>query len=139
MATMHYTKAEDILDSEGMPDSDEAMDLSLFLGTWVNTNSLARGIVKVILSAPAGAFTVRVFGAGDPEPYDWKEVKGAVYTDGVGKHEATSFTALYDLGFMAVQLQTYLAKGVLVIASFAQFKDGSGRANTFVKEFFYRQ
>ena len=37
------------------------------------------------------------------------------------------------------QLQTYLAKGVLVIASFTQFKDGSGRANTFVKEFFYRQ
>jgi hypothetical protein len=139
MAIMHYTKAEDILDAEGMPDREQPVDLSPLLGTWVNTNPLARGIAKVILSDPAGAFTVHAFGAGDAELYDWQEVKGAVYTDGVGKREATSFTALYEAGFMDVQLQTYLAKGVLVIASFTQFKDGSGRANTFVKEFFYRQ
>src|SRR5262245_60390319 len=62
----------------------DKVDLSALLGTWVNTNSLAKGLVKVVLSASDDTLTVHVFGAGEPSPYDWKEAPGAVYTDGVG-------------------------------------------------------
>jgi hypothetical protein len=49
-----------------------------------------------------------------------------------------SFSAFYDFGFMETQLQAHVRQGVLIIAKFDRFKDNSGRANYFSKEFFYR-
>ena len=40
------------------------------------------------------------------------------------------------LGFMEVPFQTQADCGLLVVSFFSQFKDGSGRANYFTREFY---
>jgi hypothetical protein len=140
MDAMNSTmRIEDLSAANVTEEAMAGVDLFLLLGTWINTNRNASGIPKVVIELKEGTVWVRVFGAGESEAHDWGEVQAGVYTDGVGLHQATSFTTFYDFGFMDVRLQTYLAKGVLVIVSYTQFKDDSGRTNYFGKEFFYRQ
>jgi hypothetical protein len=61
-----------------------------------------------------------------------------VFTDGATSSTSLAFRAFYDLGFKETILQAKVKKGVLVVANFNRFKDGSGRANYFSREFFYR-
>ncbi len=139
MALTKYMRAEDQLESAVAPESDGTVDPTPLLGTWINTNSAADGIVKVILATKTGALRVHAFGACDPNPCDWGEVNGAVFGESISSRDAMSFTAVYDFAFMEVILQAYVVKGVLVIVSFTAFKDDSGRSNYVGKEFFYRQ
>jgi len=130
------------------PISDEAagttfavertLDLSALLGDWRNTNDAATGIVRLVLTLIGDRIFLRVFGAGHPGAFDWGDAPAEVFAELPESMQATSFTSHYDLGFMSVWLQTYLAKGVLVVVSFNRFQDGSGRANYFGKEFFFR-
>lgn len=114
------------------------LDLSALLGDWRNTSDSATGIVRLLLTHTEDRVFVRVFGAGDPESFDWGEAPAQVFAELPESMLATSFTSYYKLGFMSVWLQTYLAKGVLVVISFTRFEDGSGRSNYFGKEFFFR-
>lgn len=107
-------------------------------GTWVNTNSASRGLSKVILAVRGGQLLVRVFGVCDPALCDWGEVSALLFTKSICFPEAMAFTASYDLGFMEAELLAHVKLGVLVIAKFDRFKDGSGRSNAFSREFFYR-
>ncbi|HKD80575.1 MAG TPA: hypothetical protein VKH81_12835 [Candidatus Angelobacter sp.] len=118
--------------------TQKALDLSALAGEWTNTNSSATGIIRILLTPSGDRLSVRVFGAGTPEPFDWGEAPAEVFADDAELARATSFTSCYDLGFMSVWLQTYVVKGVLVVVSFTQFQDGSGRSNYFGKEFFFR-
>src|SRR5438552_2590488 len=117
---------------------ERTLDLSALVGEWCNTNDAATGIVRLVLTQTGDQIFVRVFGAGYPDPFDWGDVPVEVFAELPESMQATSFTSYYDLGFMSVWLQTYLAKGVLVVASFTRFQDSSGRANYFGKEFFFR-
>jgi hypothetical protein len=116
----------------------QRLDTSALLGEWINTNSSATGIVRLVLTQSGNRNWVRVFGAGAPVPFDWGEAPVEIFAEDPAFSQATSFTSFYDLGFMSVWLQTYVVKGVLVVISFTQFRDGSGRSNYFGKEFFFR-
>jgi hypothetical protein len=48
------------------------------------------------------------------------------------------FFAVYDFDFMRMFLAANMNKGLLIIASYNTFRDGSGRSNYFSREFFYR-
>ena len=139
MAGMKYARAEELLDTDGAQYANQALDPTPLLGSWLNTNSASSGMAKVVLGTHEGALTVRVFGADKPAPRDWGEVTGEVYAKSFDSQEGTAFSALYDFGFMESQLQANVKQGVLVIASFVQFKDDSGRANYFVREFYYQE
>lgn len=133
-----YVKIEDRL--EGSAGVQGELDFSSVLGTWVNTNSATTGIVKVILTAKNGALTVRAFGAGEPWPGDADEVGAElVYADSLRSQKAVAFTALYDFGFMKSHLQANTSLGLLIIAGFNTFQDGSGRSNYFCREFYRRE
>lgn len=108
------------------------------LGTWLNTNTATRGITSAILSRQGGQIAVRIVAAGDPGPGDWGETEASLFAADASSSEAMSFSAFYDFGFMETQLQAHVRQGVLIIAKFDRFKDNSGRANYFSKEFFYR-
>lgn len=133
---MQYARTEDLLDGKLPTNGNGRLDPSPLLGTWLNTNGASNGIVKLSLTVKDGALAVQAFGADDPTPTDWGEVKGEVYAKSVDSHEGTAFRAVYDFGFMAAHLQANVKQGVLVVANFAQFKDDSGRANYFVREFY---
>ena len=107
-------------------------------GTWLNTNSASRGITRVLLKVNEGGLVMRAYGACEPSPCDWGEVTTCFFAKEVCFHEAMAFTAFYDFGFMESQMLAHVKLGVLVVAKFDRFKDGSGRSNYFSREFYYR-
>jgi len=119
--------------------SARKIDTSLFVGNWVTTNRATRGIVRIVVRESGAGLVVHAFGACSPVPCDWGQAEASVFADGVGSTTGLAFSATYDFGFMESDLQAKIKKGVLVVAGFNRFKDGSGRSNYFSREFFYRE
>jgi len=97
---------------------EAALDLSVLVGDWRNTNPAA-GIGRIVVE-PNGSGGVRVHVASSTR--DWGKVDAPVFA--------------FD--FEEVRLQANVKLGVLVVASFNTFKDDSGRSSYFNREFFYR-
>jgi hypothetical protein len=121
-------------------------DPAPLLGRWVNTNPETRGVAAIAVEPAAGAAAgaggpvLEVWGVGAAGPLDWGAVEGELYFN-VEEEDLVPTVALaarYDLGFMAVRLQVRPNKGLLVVAAFTEFRDGSGRRNYFGREFFVR-
>jgi hypothetical protein len=139
MESLQYSKAEDRVESSGRGQNWHALQLDSLPGIWRNTNSEARGIVKVEIAVRGPRLIVRAFGAGEPEPSDWGEVEAEhIFGNNISSHTAAGFTAQYDFDFSRVHLQANWNQGLLVLASFTSFKDGSRRSNYFSREFFHR-
>ena len=80
------------------------------------------------------------FGAGDPAPSEWGEIEADhIYASSISSHAASGFTAWYDFDFSQIHLQANWNQGLLVLASFTSFKDGSKRSNYFSRDFFHRE
>jgi hypothetical protein len=120
------------------PVSENVVEVTPFIGCWLSTNKDTQGIAKLIVTHDENGLRVRAFGAGVPSLQEWGEVKGTVFADSATSNVGRAFRALYDLGFKETILQAKVKKGVLVVANFNRFKDGSRRANYFSREFFYR-
>ena len=135
--TLKFMKAEDRLEDPAQATGGE-IDPRPLLGTWYATDKDAGGVARLTLGNEVGRFTVHAFGACSPEPCDWGEVEGVAYGHDVLATEAMSFTATYDFGFMETELAAYGKQGILVLDTFNTFKDGSGRAPYFTREFFHR-
>jgi hypothetical protein len=109
-------------------------------GTWLNTNRGSCGIIRVIIAVKGPTLFVRAFGAGDSVPSDWGEVEvDQIYARSISSQVASGFTAWYDFDFSQVHLEANWNHGLLVLASFTSFKDGSKRSNYFSREFFHRE
>jgi hypothetical protein len=129
-------EADRLAPGEALPGGD--LDLRPLTGVWTNTNPASRGIVRLEVTARDGNLRVRTFGAAEPAPRDWGEVTaGPLFSDGLRSRKGHGFHARYDFGFMESRLQTNLSQGLLIVAAFNVFKDGSGRANYFSREFFH--
>ncbi len=126
---------------EDQPEACPQEDFSIgqFCGDWASTNSATRGIARVIVQVQGEGLRIQAFGAEETGPCDWGFATAEVFADGAWSPRIRAFSAVYDFGFMETHLQAKTEKGVLVIASFNRFKDRSGRANYFSREFFYRQ
>ena len=77
VGSMPYTRAELSLKPRGR------LDPTSLLGVWINTHSATGGIVQVLLKTKNGSLTVHAFGACDPSPYDWGEVKAEVFAESI--------------------------------------------------------
>ena len=132
MEPLPYVRTKDSLPADG------PIDLAPIIATWINTHTASRGIVKVVLSNNEGALAVQAFGACDPSPCDWGERTPAVFAENVGSRTAKTISVVYDFGFMETSLQVFTKLGVMVVAVFTRFKDGSSRADYFDREFFYK-
>jgi hypothetical protein len=114
--------------------AEVALDLSVVVGDWRNTNPDA-GIARIVVE-PNGDGGVSVHVSSSAR--DWGKVDAAVFAFDFDGDKAGAFLAVYDLGFEEVRLQVNVKLGVLVVASFNKFKDDSGRSSYFNREFFYR-
>jgi hypothetical protein len=114
------------------------LEAGRYSGVWLNTNESSAGIKRVNFAIDAGRMMMRVFGVGESATSDWGEVEAQLFIDNGGAHGGVTFLASYDFGFMETCLHGWIKLGVLVIAKFDRFKDGSGRSNRFSREFFYR-
>ena len=116
----------------------EGIDCSLLVKTWANTNEHTRGIRHVTIVDRRGSLFVKIEGAGGDSPLDWGEVQvDTVYAATADSRVPMSFTATFDLGFMQSHVQANVNQGLLVMAAFNAFADGSGRAAYFSREFFH--
>jgi hypothetical protein len=122
------------------PQGGHSLQLEGLPGVWSNTNRGSRGIVKVAITVRESRLWVRTFGAGELEASDWGEVEAEhVYASSMSSRAGAGFVAQYSFDFSQVHLQANWNQGLLVLASFTRFKDGSKRSDYFSREFFHRQ
>ena len=115
------------------------VDGTVFLGSWTSTNRDTQGISRLVIREEEGRLFVRAFGACAPSVCDWGEAAADVFADDPESTRAYGFSARFDLGFKETSMQAKIEKGVLVVATFNRFKDRSGRASYFAREFFFRR
>jgi hypothetical protein len=139
MEALQYVKAEDRVERSGRAPNGHALQMDSLPGIWRNTNRETRGIAKVEITVRGSRLIVRAFGTDEPRPSDWGEVEAEhIFGNNISSHVAAGFTAHYDFEFSQVHLQANWNQGLLVLASFTSFKDGSRRSNYFSREFFHR-
>jgi hypothetical protein len=112
------------------------VDLGELTGLWKNTNRATRVIRELTLTKNGEVYELQAFGADAPR--DWGKVSVIPHAGGVDAHDPAGFLAVYDFDFMQMFLAANMNKGLLIIASYNSFRDGSGRSNYFSREFFYR-
>jgi hypothetical protein len=108
------------------------LDTSPLVGTWRNTNTASRGVLRFDIAAEGdglriGAQAAEAWGPASAHPYS---------TDGFDVRIALAFNCTFDLGAMDVRLQANIKAGVLVVVFLTRFHDD--RTNVFVREFYYR-
>jgi hypothetical protein len=139
MESVKCVKAEDRVEKSDITQNGYALRLNSLPGIWLNTDSGTRGIVKVVTAVNGSELTVRAFGAGDPDLIDWGVVEADyIYALSLSSRVAAGFTARYRFDFADIHLQANWNQGLLVLASFTSFKDGSSRSNYFSRDFFHR-
>ena len=112
-------------------------DLSAFPGVWVNSNPDSNAIARLVVGeSGSGSLTVRVYAIGPGGLIDWGTTEGKVFAVSPSSRVGAGFICKYDFGFAEIRLEGMLAKGLLVLAQFHTFKDDSGRADYFVREYF---
>jgi hypothetical protein len=112
------------------------LDLSGLPGTWLNSNPDTNGIARMVISETDGKVSLQVYAIGPDGLIDWGATDVAVFTSTPNSRVGTGFTCLYDFGFAETRLQAMIMKGLIVLAQFHSFKDDSGRADYFVREYF---
>lgn len=110
------------------------VDISPLLGNWRNSNPATNWIKSFTLSKKEGVFTMHTYST--VEPFDWGEVEITAYTDNA---KEMAFHATYDLETVHSLLAVNTAKGLIIIEGFNKFKEDSGRANSFCREFYFRE
>jgi len=111
------------------------VDLSPLLGSWRNTYRRSKGIHRVVLAREGERYMLHGWGIGCD--VDWGQVPVIPHAINVASGEPAGFLARYDFGFSELALAANEAKGLLIIASYSTFRDGSARSNYFTREFFY--
>ena len=113
-----------------------ALDTSALPGTYINSNPQTNGIARMVVTESAGRLSLRVYAVGPEEEIDWGETDLAVFAAGPASRAAAGFTCRYDFGFAETRLQAMIMKGLVVLSQFHGFKDDSGRADYFVREYY---
>lgn len=122
-----------------LPAPRTPIDRAPFLGTWRNTNEKPFWLTGVHVEPLDGSLVIEAKGGVNGSPGDWGPAP-ATHLYGASLESATggAWRASYDLGFCDVDLEGNLNQGLLVVVSFVRMKDGSGRADRAVREFFYQ-
>ena len=112
------------------------LDLSGLPGTWINSNPDTNGIARIIISETDGKVSAQVYAIGPAGLIDWGTTELAVFASTPKSRVAAGFSCRYDFGFAETRLQAMIMKGLIVLAQVHRFKDNSGRAAYFVREYF---
>jgi hypothetical protein len=113
------------------------VDLAPLLGSWRNTYRDSKGIRRFVLARQGDRYLLRGWGVLRDE--DWGTVPVVPHAPHVASRQPAGFLARYDFGFSRVTLAVNENKGLLVVAAFTTFADGSARSSYLTREFFYRE
>jgi len=113
-----------------------AMDVQALPGVWINSNPHTSGIARMVMSEANGKLSLQVFAVGPDGSIDWGSTDVKVFAGLPTSKAGAGFTCKFDLGFVEIELQGMIMKGLLVLAQFHRFKDNSKRADFFVREYY---
>jgi len=130
---MEFAQLCDRVETDG---AAARLDTSALPGTYTNSNPQTNGLARLVITDADGRLTLRVYAVGPEEQIDWGETPLAVFASGPAARAAAGFTCRYDFGFAETRLQAMIMKGLLVLSQFHHFKDDSGRADYFVREYY---
>ncbi len=122
--------------SDQVATQNAEISRTALLGTWINSNLDTNSIARVRISETDGKLQLQVFAMGPDGLIDWGPSEARVFAGGPASHAGVGFTCNYDFGFAEARLQAMIMKGLLVLAQFHLFKDDSGRADYFLREYF---
>jgi len=117
------------------------LDLAPFLGVWEKTNQKPGQWIRRVEITPAGDgnIAVHLWGGDAPSPDDWGVSDAdALFANAITASTGAAFIARYDLGFLQSEMQGNVNLGLLVLAGYNRFRDGSARSDIFTREFFHR-
>jgi hypothetical protein len=112
------------------------LDVSGLPGVWINSNPNTNGIARIVISESLGKLSLQVQAVGRERSIDWGTAAVNLFASTPSSRVAAGFTCVYDFGFVETRLQGMIMKGLLVLAQLHSFKDESGRADYFVREYF---
>jgi hypothetical protein len=112
------------------------IDRAALLGNWINSNLETNSIARVKIFEANNKLQLQVFAIGPDGLIDWGPSEAQAFAGGPASHAGVGFTCSYDFGFAEAKLQAMIMKGLLVLAQFHLFKDDSGRADYFLREYF---
>lgn len=118
------------------PETAGPIDASALIGTWVNSNPDTTGIARMVMSQAGEGLTLQAFAIGPNGLMDWGTTDITVVGSTAASRAGAGFTCVYDFGFAETRLQGMIMKGLLVLAQFHRFKDGSQRVGYFVREYY---
>ena len=104
-----------------------------FAGVWINSNQRS-AFTRVDVVRDGGGLLIEPY---DPEP--WGPVRAEVFASDLRFHTEAAMSAAFALEGRDVRLQVRLNTGVLVVAYFTRFRDGSDRSPFYVREFYCRR
>jgi hypothetical protein len=114
-------------------------DGSEIFGDWWNTNLDSKGISRLRIDGNQNNnAVVSIWGAQVPDASQQASVRAALFALSSGSRLAKAFSARYETNDVAITLQANIKQGVLVVASFTEFKGNDERSNYFHREFYYR-
>ena len=112
------------------------IDPKALVGTWINSNLDTNSIARINITNTDGQLQLQVFAIGPDGLIDWGTSDAHVFAAGPASHLGAGFTCRFDFGFAETRLQAMIMKGLLVLAQFHLFKDDSGRADYFLREYY---
>ncbi len=127
------------LDIPSQGAGSRQLDTSPLLGFWRNTNNISLGIAAIEISDRDERLSIRAYGVGESSTVDWGEVMAPAYANDCSSADAMAFSATFGAQGIRCHLQANIKQGVLVVAYFTEFNDGSGRSNYFSREFYYKE
>ena len=131
---MQFAQLSDRVENNG--SNGTLTDLRALPGVWINSNPNTTGIARMVMSESDGELSVQTFAVGPGGLIDWGSTPVKLFAGLPNSQVAAGFTCTYDFGFAETELQGMIMKGLLVLARFHLFKDDSGRADYFLREYF---
>jgi hypothetical protein len=131
MSKPQFAQIYDLVETE--PIRDREIDRRALIGNWINSNPDTNSITRVNVFEADGKLQLQAFAVkGGPSG----PATAAVFAAGPASRVGAGFAAVLDLGFAELRLQAMIMKGLLVLAQFHLFKDDSGRASYFLREYY---
>jgi hypothetical protein len=132
MSKPEFAQLSDLVESNPVRE----LDPRALMGNWINSNPDTTSIARVNVFEKNGQLQLQVFAVGPDGLIDWGPTTADVFAPNPTATAAAGFTCRYDFGFAEARFQGMIMKGLLVLAQFHLFKDDSGRASYFLREYY---
>jgi hypothetical protein len=134
MSKIDFAQLSDNVTTDPIPVDE--IDRQSLVGNWINSNPDTNSIARINITDSNGELRLQVFAVGPDGVIDWGTETAEVFAAGPASRVGAGFTCTYDFGFAEARFQAMIMKGLLVLAQFHTFKDNSGRAGYFLREYF---